>query len=96
MNLHPKLRRELQTKFSGARSETEIRARAAQKKVEREKVKMALSSMQTDWTEWISEALLKTCRKDLAKSVIPQVKKMDQDLEKVTTRRKQRSLTWGR
>ena len=74
MSLHPKLRRELKTKFAGKRTEMAIKARAAQKRVEREKVKMAVSSMQEDWKEWVSEAMISQCRKDLVKSVLPQVK----------------------
>ena len=85
MNLHPKLRKELMTKFAGKRSDIAKKARAAQKKVEREKVKMAISSMQEDWKEWVSEAMVKSCRKELVKTVVPMVKpkKQGQNQQKV-------------
>ena len=38
-------------------------------------MKMAVSAMQTDWKEWISEAMIKECRRDLAKKMTPQVNK---------------------
>ena len=79
MNMHPKLRRELQTKFEGKRSQATQNARAAQKRVEREKVNMAVAAMQKDWKEWISEAIIKQCRKYLAKSIIPQVRNKDDE-----------------
>jgi len=71
--LHPRLRRELKTQFQGTRSEADQRARAAQKKVEKDRVKACLANMQEDWKAWVSESLIKSTRKDLVKTLMPKV-----------------------
>ena len=72
-SMHPKLRREIQTKFTGARTPAQLRARAAAKQVEKQRLKDCVAHMQEDWKEWVSESLIMTARKDLAKQLIPKV-----------------------
>ena len=74
-SLHPKLRRELGKHMAGKRTEKEKNARAAQKKIEREKVQFAIAHMKEDWKEWCSESLIKQSRKELARSIVPRVEK---------------------
>ena len=51
--------------------------------MERGKVNMAVSAMHKDWKEWVSEAMIKTCRKELVKAVVPGVKvKKDGNIKK--------------
>ena len=61
----PRLRREPKTQFRGRRSAAEQRARAAQKHVEKERVKACVANMQGDWQEWMSQRLISSTRKVL-------------------------------
>ena len=73
-SLHPQLRRQIAAATVGKRDAKSKAARAAQKKVEKEKLTEALSHMEDDWNEYLSESLLFKSRKDLAQELIPEVK----------------------
>ena len=74
MGLHPKLRRQIKAGTAGKRDEKSLIAKAAQKKVEKQRVAKALANMQDDWNEYLSESLLFKSRKELAAELIPEVK----------------------
>ena len=74
LSLHPKLRRQLKAGTAGKRDEKSLIARAAQKKVEKQRVAKALANMQDDWNAYLSESLLFKSRKELAAELIPEVR----------------------
>ena len=74
LSLHPKLRRQIKAGTAGKRDAKSLIARAAQKKVEKQRVQEALSNMEDDWNTYLSESLIFKCRKDLAKELIPEVR----------------------
>ena len=73
LSLHPKLRREIKVATVGKRDPKSLAARAAQKKVEKERIQEAIANMQDDWHEYLSESLLFKSRKQLAAELIPEV-----------------------
>ena len=67
------LRRQLKTAIAGKRDKKSMAARAAQKKVEKERLEQAMSNMEKHWQEYLSESLLFKSRKELAAELIPEV-----------------------
>ena len=58
LSLHPKLRGQIKSAIVGKRDPKSLIARPVQKKVEKQKLKEAMSHMEEDWHEYLSESLL--------------------------------------
>ena len=74
MSLHPKLRRQLKAATHGKRDAKGMVAKAAQKKIEKQRIQENLANMEEDWKEYLSESLIFKSRKQLAREIIPEVR----------------------
>ena len=69
--MHPKLRRMINVQMKVKDSNTV--SRAAQKKVDKERVSQALNCLQSEWKSYLDEALVKTSRADILSQLQPGV-----------------------
>ena len=69
--MHPKLRRTIKVQMKVKESSTV--SRAAQKKVEKERVSQALNCLQSEWKSYLAEALVKTSRAEILSQLQPGV-----------------------
>ena len=69
--MHPKLRRMIKVQLKV--KDTSAAARAAQKKVEKDKVSQALNCLQAEWKIYLASALVKTSRAEILSQLQPGV-----------------------
>ena len=69
--MHPKLRRMIRVQLKV--KDTSTAARAAQKKVEKERVSQALNCLQAEWKIYLASALVKTSRAEILSQLQPGV-----------------------